>query len=146
MAADPDHPGRAEIRGDRRGQHQAPGGGYDYHEKNIAYPTDARLYERVREQVVDLAQEAGVELRQSYARLAPRLALQGGRYAHAKPCKRMRKTLKKLKDYTGRVVRDLRRHLQDIPEGGLQDRMISKRARVAQLLHQSSKGANKNYA
>ena len=86
----------------------------------------------------------GVELRQSYARLAPRLALQVGRYAHAKPCKRMRKTLKKLKDYTGRVLRDLRRHLQDIPEGGLQDRMISKRALVAQLLHQSLKGGQQD--
>ena len=53
-------------------------------EKNIAYPTDARLYERARDQLADLAQEAGVELRQSYARLAPRLALQVGRYAHAK--------------------------------------------------------------
>lgn len=41
-------------------------------EKNIAYPTDARLYERARDQLVALAQEAGVELRQSYARLAPR--------------------------------------------------------------------------
>lgn len=54
-------------------------------EKNIAYPTDARLYERARAQLVDLSQEANVELRQSYARLAPRLALQVGRYAHAKP-------------------------------------------------------------
>ncbi len=53
-------------------------------EKNIAYPTDARLYERARDQLVELAQEAGVDLRQSYARLAPRLALQVGRYAHAK--------------------------------------------------------------
>ena len=44
-------------------------------EKNIAQPTDSRLYERARDQLVTLAQEAGVELRQSYARLAPRLAL-----------------------------------------------------------------------
>lgn len=44
-------------------------------EKAIAHPTDARLYERPRDQLVALAQEAGVELRQSDARLAPRLAL-----------------------------------------------------------------------
>ena len=80
-------------------------------EKNIAYPTDARLSERARDQLVALAQEAGVELRQSYARLAPRLALQVGRYAHARQFKRMRKALKKLKGYTGRILRDLRRHL-----------------------------------
>jgi len=44
-----------------------------------------------------------VELRQSYARLAPRLALQVGRYAHARQFKRMRKALKQLKGYTGRL-------------------------------------------
>lgn len=115
-------------------------------EKNIAYPTDARLYERARGQLAELAQEAGVDLRQSYARLAPRLALQVGRYAHAKQFKRLRKALKKLKGYTGRVMRDLRRHLEDIPEGDLRDRIIAKLALVSQLLHQQPKGGNKIYA
>lgn len=36
-------------------------------EKNITYPTDARLYERARDQLAALAQEAGVDLRQTYA-------------------------------------------------------------------------------
>ena len=92
-------------------------------EKNIAYPTDARLYERARAQLVALARQAGEEKRQSYACLAPRLVLQVGRYDHAKQFKRMRKALKKLKGYTGRVMRDLRRHLQDIPRGLLRDRI-----------------------
>ena len=94
--------------------------------KAIAHPTDSRLYERARALLVALAQEAGVELRQSYARLAPRLALQVGRYAHAKQFRRMRKALKKLKGYTGRVMRDLRRHLDDTPEGPLRDRITAK--------------------
>ena len=115
-------------------------------EKNIIYPTDARLYERARDQLAALAQEAGVDLRQTYARLAPRLALQVGRYAHAKQFKRMRKALKKLKGYTGRVMRDLRRQLEDIPEGNLRDRIIAKLALVSQLLHQQPKGADKLYA
>jgi IS5 family transposase len=115
-------------------------------EKAIAHPTDSRLYERARDQLVALAQEAGVELRQSYARLAPRLALQVGRYAHARQFKRMRKALKRLKGYTGRVMRDLRRHLQDIPEGGLRDRIIAKLGLVSQLLHQQPKGADKIFA
>ena len=115
-------------------------------EKNITYPTDARLYERARDQLTALAQEAGVDLRQTYARLAPRLALQVGRYAHAKQFKRMRKALKKLKGYTGRVMRDLRRQLEDIPEGNLRDRIIAKLALVSQLLHQQPKGADKLYA
>jgi len=87
-----------------------------------------------------------MELRQTYARLAPRLALQVGRYAHAKQFKRMRKALKNLKGYTGRIMRDLRRHLQDIPEGSLRDRIIAKLALVSQLLHQAPKGADKIYA
>ena len=115
-------------------------------EKNIAYPTDTRLYETAREQLVDLAQEAGVDLRQSYARLAPRLALQVGRCAHAKQFKRMRKALKKLKGYTGQMMRDLRRHLDDIPEGCLRDRIIAKLALISQLLHRQPKGSDKIYA
>jgi IS5 family transposase len=115
-------------------------------EKAIAHPTDARLYERARDQLVALAQEAGVDLRQSYARLAPRLALQVGRYAHAGQFKRMRKALKRLKGYAGRVMRDLRRHLQDIPEGSLRDRIVGKLALVSQLLHQPPKGGDKIYA
>jgi IS5 family transposase len=41
-------------------------------EKNIAYPTDARLYERARNQLAALAQEAGVDLRQSSTPDLPR--------------------------------------------------------------------------
>lgn len=115
-------------------------------EKTIAYPTDARLYERARAQLTALAQEAGVDLRQTYARLAPRLALQVGRYAHAKQFRRMRKALKRLKGYTGRVMRDLRRHLEDIPAGALHDRVSAKLALVSHLLHQQPKGGDKIYA
>jgi IS5 family transposase len=43
-------------------------------------------------------------------------------------------------------MRDLRRHLKDIPEGDLRDRIIAKLALVSQLLHQQPKGGNKIYA
>ena len=115
-------------------------------EKTIAYPTDARLYERARAQLATLAQEAGVDLRQTYARLAPRLALQVGRYAHAKQFGRMRKSLKRLKGYTGRVMRDLRRHLGDLPAGELRDRIAARLALVSRRLHQQPKGGAKIYA
>lgn len=58
----------------------------------------------------------------------------------------MRKPLKRLKGYTGRVMRDLRRHLQDIPKGSMRDRIIGKLTLVSQLLHQQPKGADKIYA
>lgn len=115
-------------------------------EKTIAHPTDARLYERARAQLVALAAEAGVELRQSYARLAPRLAVRVGRYAHAKQFKRMRKALRTLKGYTGRVLRDLRRQLDDIPEGELRERILDRLVLVSKLLSQEPKGRDKIYA
>ena len=70
-------------------------------EKNIAHPTDARLYETARRKLVGLGQ--------NYNRLAPRLAGQVGGYAHARQFKRMRKALRRLKGYTGRVLRDIER-------------------------------------
>ncbi len=115
-------------------------------EKAIAHPTDARLYERARAQLVDLAQEAGIELRQSYARLAPRLAAQVGRYAHAKQFKRMRKALRTLRGYTGRVLRDVRRQLGEIPAGPLRERVLDKLVLVSRLLRQEPKSADKIYA
>ncbi len=48
--------------------------------------------------------------------------------------------------YTGRVMRDLRRHLQDIPSGLLRDRITGKLALVSQLLHQPVRGSGKIYA
>ncbi|MCA3468752.1 MAG: transposase, partial [Rhodobacter sp.] len=45
-----------------------------------------------------------------------------------------------------RVMRDLRRHLADIPEGGLRERIIAKLALVSHLLHQPPKDADKIYA
>jgi IS5 family transposase len=115
-------------------------------EKAIAHPTDSRLYERARAQLVDLAREAGLELRQSYARLAPRLAAQVGRYAHAKQFKRMRKALRTLKGYTGRVLRDLRRQLGEIPAGPLRERVLDKLVLVSRLLRQQPKGGGKIYS
>lgn len=115
-------------------------------EKATADPTDARLYECARAQLVVLAQEAGVDLRQTYARLAPHLALQTGRYAHAKQFGRMRKALKRLKGYTGRVMHDLRRHLDNLPAGALRERVLDKLALVSHLLQQAPKGGDKIYA
>ena len=115
-------------------------------EKTIAHPTDARLYERARAPLVDLAREAGIELRQSYARLAPRRAAQVGRYAHAKQFKRMRKALRKLKGYTGRVLRDLRRQLDEVSVGPLRERVLDTLVLVSRLLRQTPKDSGKIYS
>ncbi|PIL19969.1 transposase [Puniceibacterium antarcticum] len=115
-------------------------------EKNIAHPTDARLYEKARRQLVALADDAGITLRQNYNRLAPRLAMQAGRYAHARQFKRMRKALKQLKGYTGRFLRDIRRQLDEIPGGSFRERVLDTLVLGGRLLHQGPKSRGKIYA
>ncbi len=101
-------------------------------EKNIAHPSDVQLYERAWVLLVGLAKEAGIELRQGYARLAAQV----GRYAHAR----------QFKGYTGRIRRDLRRHLQDIPEAALRDRVLEALWRVGRLPGQIPKSRGKIHA
>lgn len=56
----------------------------------------------------------GLKLRQNYNREAPRLALQIGRYAHAKQYKLMRKALRTLRSRVGQVMRDVERQLDPV--------------------------------
>lgn len=78
-------------------------------EKNVAFPTDAKLIHRARQKLVKQATDAGIDLRQSYARVGKRALIAHQRYAHAKQFKRARKQLRKLKTYLGRTIRDIGR-------------------------------------
>jgi transposase, IS5 family len=115
-------------------------------EKAIAHPTDARLYEKARQSLVALADETGIRLRQNYNRKAPRLAAQAGRLAHARQFRRMRKALRTLKGYTGRVLRDIRRHIDAVAEGPLRTKLLDRLDLVARLLRQAPKSTGKLYA
>jgi len=76
-------------------------------EKHIRFPTDARLYERMRQRLVKAARREGVALRQSYTRVGKRLLAQQSRYAHAKQFKRAQRCTRKLRTILGRVIRDV---------------------------------------
>lgn len=78
-------------------------------EKAVSYPTDSKLLNRSRERLVRLCRKAGVALRQSYARVGPKAWVKAHRYAHARQYKRMRREVKRLRTYLGRVVRDIER-------------------------------------
>ncbi len=113
--------------------------------KAIAHPTDSRLLERSRQQLVKLAVEQGLSLRQNYNRQAPRLAAQVGRYAHAKQYKRMKKTLRTLKTRVGRVHREVTRQLERVaPE--VRNRAADLLARTGRILTQQTKDKHKLYA
>ena len=77
--------------------------------KNITHPTDAKLMLKAIEQLGILAKRHGVELRQSYARVAKRAALMAGRYIHAKQFKRANRELRFLRTRLGRLSRDIAR-------------------------------------
>jgi len=79
--------------------------------KNVMFPTDARLLHRARERLVRLASKTGLELRQTYVRVAKFALIQHQRYAHAKQFKRAGTALRKLKTYLGRVIRDIERQI-----------------------------------
>lgn len=115
-------------------------------EKAIAHPPDARLYEKARRSLVALADKAGIRLRQNYNRKAPRLAIQAGRLAHARQFRRMRKALRTLKGYTGRVLRDARRQAHKVAEGRLRAQVLDRLDLVARLLWQTPKSTGKLYA
>lgn len=80
-------------------------------EKNIAHPTDSRLYHAALVKLARAAKDRGVRLRQTYLRVSKQAAIMVSRYAHAKQFQRMRRKLKKLRTWLGRVLRDLRRQI-----------------------------------
>lgn len=110
-------------------------------EKAIQFPTDARLYNKMRRTLVREAKERAIELRQSYSRLGPRSLMKQGQYAHAKQMKRAHKETKKLKTYLGRVVRDISRK-QPHPD----ERMYDLLSMASRLLAQKKEDSNKLYS
>ena len=84
-------------------------------EKAVAFPTDAKLCNRARERLVRLAKRHRVRLRQSYARVGKFALIKHQRYAHAKQFKRAKRSLRTLKTYLGRVIRDIERTIARNP-------------------------------
>ena len=110
-------------------------------EKAITFPTDGRLYNKMRLALVREAKRLGVSLRQSYERVGKRSLVKSHRYAHAKQMKRARKETRKLKTYLGRVMRDLDRKT---PEKD--DRLKARLALAQRIFDQKRDDKNKVYS
>lgn len=85
-------------------------------EKAIAFPTDARLYYKMREQLVRAAEARGIELRQNYRRLAKKALSRQSGYSRAKQMRRAAGMTRQLKTYLGRVHRDIVRKAAEIDQ------------------------------
>jgi IS5 family transposase len=113
-------------------------------EKNITYPTDAKLYFKLRDKLVKKAKKLGIALRQSYAFVAKQALIDVSRYAHAKQMKRAKKKIKILKTYLRRVYADIRRKTV---ENEIIEKQFSYLFELTdRLLHQSKESKNKLYS
>jgi len=110
-------------------------------EKAITFPTDSKLYHRMRERLVCEARKAGIELRQSYVRKSKYALLMQSRYSHARQMKRARRETRRLKTYLGRVMRDIQRKCSEPPES-LSELLSS----AERLLEQKKTSKNKLYS
>jgi IS5 family transposase len=80
--------------------------------KAIRFPTDARLYQRMRERLVKVAWAEGLTIKQSYDCIGRRLLIQSNHYAHARQMKRARACTRKLKTQLGRVMQEIERQVE----------------------------------
>jgi IS5 family transposase len=110
-------------------------------EKEIRFPTDARLYDRARQRLVDAAKERNISLRQNYNRKSKHLVAQQSRYAHACQMKRAKRCTRQLKTYLGRVIRDIDR---TYPKPDLQLQTLLEIG--TRIFHQKKKDKNKVYS
>ena len=107
-------------------------------EKAIAYPTDARLYYKMREALVRAAKSRNIPLRQNYKRVAKKLLIKQGRYSHARQTRRAHKATKQLKTLLGRVYRDICRKNNN-PDEELAELLARARKLLAQERHSKNK-------
>ncbi len=110
-------------------------------EKDIRFPTDARLYDRARDRLVKEAKKRDINLRQNHNRLSRKLVLKQSRYAHARQMKRAKNCTRKLRTYLGRVIQDIERKCLS------PDRELVSLLTTAKRIHtQQRKDKNKVYS
>ncbi|HEX3600437.1 MAG TPA: IS5 family transposase [Lacipirellulaceae bacterium] len=115
-------------------------------EKAIAFPTDARLYHKMRVALVRRAQSLGIRLRQNYRFKGAKLLAKQGRYAHARQMKRAGKMTRQLKTILGRVVRDIERKARTINDPIADEPLGELVALAHRLLAQTRTSKNKLYS
>jgi IS5 family transposase len=113
-------------------------------EKAITFPTDAKLYHRMRVKLVDEANRLGLPLRQSYRRKSKKALIWVGRYSHARQMKRSNKALRSVKTMFGRVLRDIERKAKT---AGINDKNLNEMVVLGyRLFKQKREDKNKIYS
>ena len=83
-------------------------------EKNITFPTDAKLHRKIIKQCRQIAEEGQLPVRQSYTRTLKKLGVDQRFRHHPKNKSKARKADRKVKTIAGRLVRELERNLPPV--------------------------------
>lgn len=106
-------------------------------EKNITYPTDAKLHKKIVRKVLGIVHELGLPLRQSYTFVLKRVYRDQRFRNHPKNRNKALKADRKLRTIAGRLVRELKRNLG---EHSLYNKLIERfEAILAQRRHSGKK-------
>jgi IS5 family transposase len=84
-------------------------------EKAVRFPTDTQLCHKAREELVKAAAHYDVPLRQTYVRKSKQAVFLANRYMAARQVNRGRKMIKTVRNYLGRVMRDIERACAKTP-------------------------------
>lgn len=111
-------------------------------EKNIAFPTDTKLYKKVIDHCVRIAENENIDLRQTYKRTAKKLMLAQRFRHHPKNRKKADAAQRKLKTIAGRLIRELHRKLSSFAKEVHQQRLEL----FEKVLAQTRNSAHKIYS
>jgi IS5 family transposase len=109
--------------------------------KAIAHPTDSKLLETARQKLVQAAKDAGIELKQTFAKEGRLLRFKTGRYAHAKQFKRMRRAIKRQRTIVARLARQIERGASPLAQA-VRDALQGSLAKARQIVTQSASRQN----
>lgn len=82
-------------------------------EKNITYPTDAKLHKKIVKKVLGIVKKLGLPLRQSYAFVLKEICRGQRFWNHPKNRKKALRADRRLRTIAGRLVRELKRNLKE---------------------------------
>ncbi len=111
-------------------------------EKNITFPTDAKLHKKIIEHVRNIASKEDIKLRQSYKRIVKQLMIDQRFRTHPKRSKKAKAAGRKLKTIAGRMTRDLERKLTPVQLSEYQQLIEIFR----KILNQKNTDSNKIYS
>lgn len=108
-------------------------------EKNITFPTDAKLHKKISTRCVEIANKENIPLRKTYKQTIPKLLKAQHNRKHPKRAKSAKKAARRLKSIAASLVRELERKLTPeqlskyLSEFGLFNKVL------AQTLHSKNK-------